>query len=912
MAITAGETRARLSTMLSIITIGGVSYLLLRKCSKSSGLRASASNVLETFKREPAINAREATGEFHAQQMFNCINVSSNAHGASAAARGTCVTFVRQFISTLGRSEYSLSMGHRDLDRGVHGQRLWFWGKDTDKKVTMDCQDDRILSAIDVDYHVEQMHDLITGSSTPIVFSTVNPTKVAESSGEATYHFSTDNVFNMRLPGSSYTHKLWDYSPDVVKTTKSFLGITYAMTVFKVEKRQVNDLLQIVLLSPLGTWTGFTALLADWILESPSLTRFNPVHQGWAHIATTTKTGVLHSLGKAGTSLEATFTEAEFELCMSMARRAKGGVRTSTFSPLLSHDRDRAIVMADYALDQLPSKPAYATKVADGVRQISSSVNTYQDDDEKEGVKAFMQPLVAGGCYAHTNTRDNGAWAVEARITNLKKEAKPLSTFATDVVLEFVSLMTEQGPLVPLDFEDVLDACKRPTQRALAVEGGQTGSHIDNTVKSFVKKEAIQGIKDPRVISTLPPLTKMEYSRYMRPVGDHLKQYNWYAFKTPVEVAERIGEMLSGKPYALEGDFSRMDGNVDENVRRILEHSLLRRWFPDDTHVIKLHSKQFCQAGVIAGHAYEGGYARCSGSPETSAFNTILTACVVFLKNRMLGLSPLQAFASIGIVGGDDSLIPGIRGVSPSKDAWAFRSAATALGQTLTSDIKLPGTPVTMLSRIFGEAWDGNGNSMCSPLRTLVKLHSSANMPGGVTNEMKCHEKGLSLLLTDKETPIICHIATKMISTGEPIPAKFRDLACSHWSGFENSWPNEHAEWMEDVFTEQLPDFDHVLFERWIFGGDVLEAPTMLELFDTTPGKIDVLVDGILVPSTSSAPATLSEYCDSSVGVNSRAASVSSKAGSRTPSVRPAAESKTTNRSSRKRKPKQGSVIPSV
>lgn len=802
-------------------------------------------------------------------------------------------------------------MGHRDQDRGVAGQRLWFWAKDTDKKVTTDSQDDRILSAIDVDYHIDQMHDLTTGSDTPIVFSTVNPTKVAESSGEATYHFTSDNTFIMRLPGSSYQHKLWDYSPDVVKTTKSFLGITYAMTVFKVEKRQVNDLLQVVVLLPLGTWTGLAATLADFVLESPSLTRFTPVHQGWAHIVTTTKTGIMHSLGMADTSLEASFTGTEFELCMSMARRAKGGVRTSTFAPLLAHDRERAIVMADYALACLPVKPAYATKVADGVRQISSSVNTYQDDDEKEGVKAFMQPLVAGGCYAHTNTRDNGAWAVEARITNLKKEAKPLSTFATDVVIEFVSLLTEQGPLVPQDFEEVFDAQKRPTQKVIAVEGGQSGSHIDNTVKSFVKKEAIQGIKDPRVISTLPPLTKMEYSRYMRSVGDHLKQYDWYAFKTPAQVAERIGEMLSGKLYALEGDFSRMDGNVDENVRRILEQSLLRRWFPDDPHVLKLHSKQFNQAGVIAGHAYEGGFARCSGSPETSAFNTVLTACVVFLKNRMLGLSPAQAFADIGIVGGDDSLIPGIRGVSPSKDADTFRRAASALGQTLTSDIKLVGTPVTMLSRIFGEAWCGNGNSMCSPLRTLAKIHSSANMPAGVTDEMKCHEKGLSLILTDRWTPVIGLLATKMASTGCPIPEKFKDFAQSHWMGFDTSWPNEHAEWMEDVFTEQLPDFDHELFERWFHGGEPLKAPTMYELFDTTPGKVDVLVDGVLVPSTV-CDRSVSEHCDSSVGLPSRAASVASVTGSRTPSVKPAAEGKTTNnRNSRKRKPKQGSVIPS-
>jgi hypothetical protein len=242
-------------------------------------IRVALSKVLEELKEDPAIDSREVTKVFSGQQMYTCASISSNPHGASAAVRSTSVTFIRQFISTLGRPEYSLSMGHRDQDRGISGERLYYWGKDADKKVMSDSDKDHILSMVDVDYHVEDLHDRITCSGLPIVLATVNPTKVAESSGEATYHFTEDNQFSMRLPGSSYQHKLWDYSPDVVKTTKTFLGLTYAMTIFKVEKRQVNGLVQIVLLSPLGTWSGLAAILADHVLQTPTLTRFTPVHK---------------------------------------------------------------------------------------------------------------------------------------------------------------------------------------------------------------------------------------------------------------------------------------------------------------------------------------------------------------------------------------------------------------------------------------------------------------------------------------------------------------------------------------------------------------------------------------------------------------------------------------------------------
>lgn len=816
----------------------------------SAQIRAFLTGRIAATKENPDIEPGRMSRTF-AEQNFTTPKISTtHSHARSAGVRTSAVTFIRQLILTMGLQEYCVSMSNRDQAEGLKGVRHYFWSKDTDKEARNDTKTSEIMSMVDVDFHVDELHGMITGSATPIVLSTINPVQVATSIGEATYYFDECNRFCMEVVGGgSYRHQLWDYTPDIVHTTTTnFFGITNAFTTFKVEKRQLDDYRQIVCLIPIGTWRGYMALVAKYLLHSSPLTRFEPVINGWAHIIHSTTKGIFHSIGKASTHQEATFTAAEFENLVTVGALGKNEATVTATAPWLSSDRTRGLIAAEYLRARVDRGGAYATRVEDSVQQISSSVLTFGDEEEKKGVTGFMQPLIDGACYAHTKTQDNGRWGVEARITSLAKSSSAMAPFPTRCVREFVEHLTASGPLTPVSVEEVRIAQSRPTQQVLVDEGSMSGNGIYNIVRSFMKMEANSGIKDPRIISTLPALTKLEYSRYMRAVGAHLKGFKWYAFKTPELVADRMAEMLMDSDYAIEGDFSRMDGNVDRNVRTILEQALLRRWFPGDDHVLDLHSKQYNQTGIISGHAYEGGYARCSGSAETSSFNTILTAAIAYVRNRMHDLTPNEAFANLGLLGGDDSALPGLKGVSPQDDARIFSKAARALGQKLTCDIKLVGEPVVMLSRVFGGAWYGSNNSMASPLRALSKIHATANMPAGVSPAQKCHEKGLSLLATDAYTPILGALGRKMVSTGEPVPQRFKDVAQSHWMQFDTSWPNFRESWMDEVIAQQMPDFDHQLFNDWCDNGEPLEAPVCMAL-EASPGKRDAIVDGVLVPS---------------------------------------------------------------
>lgn len=800
------------------------------------------STILEAKKEKPAIAAETAILDFQDQVILQPNERPNHTHPRSAAYRAVAVAFIRQFALTLGASEYALSQSRGDQSRGVAGQRLYYWGKDVDKKVVNDSIGG-LVSMVDVDFHLDDLGVLLTGRDHPVVISTINPTKVAKSCGEATYFFNESNEIVMRYSGGAcYRHKLWDYTPDTLSTARRVFGVPYQRTLFKVEKRQLNDLRTVVCLAPQGTWSGVWAVLSGVLQQTP-LRRLRPVHNGWSHLIVSEKARITHSLGKCGTYSEASFTGAEFEDVVSAAEQSKHDATVSMMASWLGQDRGRALVAASYCRAKLKRKPAYVTSVIDSVQHISSNVTDHGDDgEEATSVTGFMAPLVTGACFAHYNSRSNARWGVKARITGLAKKTDHLTAFPLQCIDEFVRAIAKDGPLSKVSYDEVFAAQSRPTQRTLLEEGGVSGDVTDPIIRSFLKKEPVQGIKDPRVISTIEPRSKLEYSCYMRALGTHLKEFEWYGFKRPDEIAARVAAMMEDVPYALEGDFSRMDGNVDSNVRNVFERSLLRALFPGDDYVITLHKEQFNQQGSIRGHKYDGGFARASGSPETSVFNTLLTAFVTFYKNRLLGLSPAEAFGCIGIAGGDDSLVPGISGVDPAADARAFERAAKGMGQVLKSGIKLPGTPVVFLSRVFGGAFAGDPNSMASPLRVLAKIHCTANMVPGVKAEDKCHEKGFALSLTDPETPILGDLARKMMQVGKRIDEKHLDRASSWWVQFEgHSWPNTAADWMEDVIEAELGEFDREKFDSWVKDGDTMAAPTCLDV-PVQPGKTSVII----------------------------------------------------------------------
>lgn len=222
-------------------------------------------------------------------------------------------------------------------------------------------------------------------------------------------------------------------------------------------------------------------------------------------------------------------------------------------------------------------------------------------------------------------------------------------------------------------------------------------------------------------------------------------------------VAQRVCDVLADANACVNTDFSRFDGHVSPALRQLEEAIMLRAFRPKYTNeLLDLQRSQYKMRGFGRfGSKYETGTARCSGSPETSAFNSIANAFVAYLALRMdrrdgSYAEPTEAWRRLGIYGGDDGLTADI---SPA----AYVKAASSLGQKLDIQPVLRGNyGVKFLARCYGpDVWFGDPNSICDLGRQLSKFHTTVSMPSTITPEDKLFEKTRAYLLTDRNTPII-------------------------------------------------------------------------------------------------------------------------------------------------------------
>lgn len=838
------------SIISGTLAISAIALAVHKRREIKAQVRALISQYLDRTRSEPDIAPGKVTSEFRNLVIDKPEGKSNNPHKNSAAIRTAAVAFTRLLNIALDTEECSVSMSSRDQRECVRGTRSYWWAKDTDKKFMHDVKKGA-LSYTDVDFHDDDLEYVLAGRSSHTTVFTVIPRQAA-SSGESSHTFNNDGTISVNLAGgSSYRHSLWDWTPDVMTCSRRVLGVPYLTTIYKVEKKSIDQLKSVVVLAPISTWFGLPAIFAD-MLSSHRLQRLDCVENGFAHLRHVTADGVQHSIARTGGYTSAELTSTEFDSMREAAINGKQAPSTSAMATWCDQERVKANIMAGYFRSTTAVKAPFVTRVEDAVISVSANVKQHGDCDERVSVQAFMQPIVADNCHAHTDHPDNAKWAAEARITSLVAPTKSrLNPFVAGCIKEFAKLALPKR-LAPEDLSLVHEKQNRPIQRNIVAEAVAMGPSEKTSLSAFLKKEAYAGAKDPRIITTYRPGVKVGYSVYMYALTLQMKEHAWYGFKTPEEVAARVSGVCLNSDYAVEGDFSRMDGRVDHNVRLVFEKALLNRAFPGDDEVHRLHELQFGQTVSLQDSTYQQGYARGSGSPETSVFNTMLTAFVMYLALRMLALEPAEAFQNIGIVAGDDSLQGGINSIPAEVFSRKIEASARQMGQKLTSDLKHIGEPVQFLSRYFGGAWHGDLNSMACPLRLLSKIHCAVNL-GAVAPEDKCRTKGESILSADGNTPIIGALASKMTTVGQELEGQNREKLVSWWSQhYETSWPNEYADWMEDIIRAEMPDFDHEMFNHWLVDGDVLQAPTCLVIKPKVHAR-DLLVGGELSSSNTTA-----------------------------------------------------------
>jgi hypothetical protein len=283
------------------------------------------------------------------------------------------------------------------------------------------------------------------------------------------------------------------------------------------------------------------------------------------------------------------------------------------------------------------------------------------------------------------------------------------------------------------------------------------------------------------------------------------------------------------------------------------------------------------------GVKYHTGQSRLSGSPETSAFNTLENAFIVYLGMRMSVFGDrdvssheraMQLLERGVVVGGDDSLIGGL--------AESFYcDAARKLGHVATAITRKRCDPsgVTFLSRQYSPyVWGGDASSCACLRRALRRFCTASHLELGQSFEDKAYEKAESVLVNDANTPILGAIAKNIVKK-VPKPSVVRLTVDTSYNsrnenglyGSEQSYPNENTDqWMNAYMERELPDIDYDVFRARLETADSLMHGPPLVRYEAVPQpEMDIVVNGEFVagPSALKPERTLNQD-SSSVPLN--------------------------------------------
>jgi hypothetical protein len=760
----------------------------------------------------------------------------SHSHPIAARIRNASTYMMDHYCALVGRKAYYPQMSKTDERKGRRGARYYHWVKDLNIGFSQyDPEPDEVLCFTDVDMYLD-MPRLMSSRPQMMLVSTFQPTKVAANGvNNYAFTFGIHNEVEFTVSGgASFKHPVWNYGTDVVlASSSSWWGLLHTVISYNVERRFLDEHHQLLFLVPSACIVS-PIIPIHWWVSGHVLKRLVVVQGDALVMNVMTPEGLRRSVGRVGLYTTANLTAEEDDTIRVQSLISKVDITpASVRSALPEADVSMASVLTVHHRTVKPG-------TVDTVYPKSESVFNYQfnpgeyDADAKNSLTPFMNPLMLGA-YAPTKCLANDLASVQGRIIDVRPAEPPtVDAFRLQTQAEFLSMLVPEdiaGTLSPDDVETVLLKQNRPQQKAInrIAELGVGPSRTD-VVQTFPKPEAYSGVKDGRIITTIPGQTKLGYSRFVSAFSRGvMRKTKWYAFgKTPAEISERVGEIAQFACTIAAADLRRMDGCVSQ-VSRDVEQQAMLRAFHKRYHVelMDYMSKQdHRQAVTPFGVWYETLLARLSGSSETADFNSLTSAEGHYHAYRLMGYTPRQAWEMLGIFGGDD-------GASADIDPKKLELSFSQVGQTATVEMfKRGDTGVNFLARYYGpDLWTGDINSICDIPRQLSKLHTTVGMARNVLPLDKLIAKALNYCLTDFNTPVIgkvCSAVMSLVSSDRSDYPMLRDSvlkekpelrgALNWWSQYDISvqWPNNVGDWAQDMLRAWIPTVDLPRLDRWL------------------------------------------------------------------------------------------------
>jgi hypothetical protein len=766
----------------------------------------------------------------------------THSHPYSAMYRNDMDGRINTFIRNAGYEIYSLQCSSVDEKRGIRGCFTHYWSKDKMRSERYDPIPDRpFFKLIDVDYYINWTEYL--WMCAPFIIYTFSPQDPAGTVHDYSWCTRPDGSIYMEVTGGAvYSHHLWNYEIEACVAQYPGVTIHYSVDSFRPHANR-----EVVLLVPCSIMANSELITKVTIerrclvvkTETPS-TRFAASEENKKNALLPLPNRLMKGNVMPAQKLVAIIRQQNpnMEPYLSIApvamSTAKGSasvrIRQSLATAFEARCRSRdasdydmqTFIAADFQIDQrsaasilfdnFPLSPVDYSKVSTRVSAIpeirakTNSVSygrtpdTHRSDDSRPMGFQVSPPVYPRDLIPVRSTM-NDKWCIAERVEKVHNPLSDLKPSDEPYISDFINyLIPQPGMLAPLDLDTILKEQDRPNQKVknrVAVHklaewsDDMKAQDYKTVVQSFQKAEAYQadeGLKPPRNISTFDTEHCLTYSKYTKPLSEHIKQFEWYAFgHHPNEVARKVHDIAAQSKDITCTDYSKFDGTHSEALYKLEERILLRAFAPESHEEIKnLHRMMRTAKGRTAfGVKYDLAGSRPSGAADTSIMNTIDNSFFNYIAWRRDGMSHIQAMHMMDthiITGGDDGLV--------GDSAVTYPQVCSDYGTIL----KVKRQPATHPADFLGRIWPTpmlSPMNMCDVRRQISKLHISHSMdPIYQRNpEHVLVNRANGILVMDPETPLISDWARMILRLYPGFVSVHPESWMQRW--FDNS-PNAY------------------------------------------------------------------------------------------------------------------------
>jgi len=776
-------------------------------------------------------------------EIFPCNSVHS--HPKSAEFRSSANVYLTESVKRAGYDPYSVSSSRRDDGAG---SRYYYCVKDFGITYRSDpITDNSVLIFTDVDYYADMPRWLNLWK--PICMYSLVPDSLNYSNDEYGFQFEGNELQYYVSGGGRYKHMLWDYKGDTVNA----IDLDGNLLVFDIEQRRIkgDEQHRLIWLLPKARITDplWMSVYTDW--SQNLLVRKTVVNDGlktlWEPISDMLSIGEEHSnysVNINGKLFEAIRTRLQFKDSAPYVSDVERMLKEAKHP---NHTRDAPILFKCFK---------GAITIRPNVVKTGAFPTTYQalpkqpglvTEDAKMPGQVITSPLTSQPALFATKGYNADLACIEGRLDAVKN-VKRFSPKYRKYANEFVHRLVPQhlvGTGVPLSIGEVRDSQDKKAQRGRFDQVAPMMSiNTENSLKAFIKTETYGSAKPPRNITTMSPEITIQSSAFSLPMANILKQHDWYCpGKPPRKIVERLSHVMLMEPSEdlEEGDYTCLDGTQSPDYSNLLLLPTYMRYFaPEHRGEFRRLYKEIYKnrATTSNGVAYKPRMTVRSGSSITTQAGTIDNAFNVYCALRNMGYTEDEAWEQIGAIFGDDSVNANHRGVFRE----FVEQVVQDLGMIYKSNLRQRGEPVLFLGRYFVDPTT-TYDSFADPLRTIAKIHASANKT--VTPEQGAANKAHGYHTTDANTPIIGTWANKVL---EITKLKFKNGTGEEQYKCSNAWPQRD----KTTITEAMAKVLNVTVAELLEKDRAIKAVTGLDqfpvVFETTyEHKQLAVVDGDVV-----------------------------------------------------------------